>query len=116
MEASSASLFLCALEAGLQDDVRGHLEPRQQDDEFEKSERGRERDGFRDKLASEIRAATRDCRREPRPEVVDGLQHVHITPWRRYLAQEELRVRDQMIDDHFAAQLIRVGWAVSLVI
>src|ERR1700730_15038841 len=114
--ARSASLFLRALEAGPHDDMRGDLEPHQQDDEIEKSERGRERSSFRDKLASEIRAATGDRRREPRPGVVHGLQRVHITPWRGYLAQEEPRIRDQMIDDHFAAQLIRVGRAVSLVI
>jgi hypothetical protein len=73
--ASSASLFRRALEAGLQDDVRGDFEPRQHDDEIEKSERGRERSSFRDELASEIRSATSDRRREPRPGIVHGRLH-----------------------------------------
>ena len=60
MEAHSTSLFFLAIEAGLQDDVWGDLEPRQQGNEIEKSERGRERGSFGDNLAREIRAATRD--------------------------------------------------------
>src|ERR1700730_3175110 len=36
-------------------------------------------------------------------------------PGRRHFAQEEPRIRDQMIDDHFVAQFIIVEWAVSVV-
>ena len=62
IEASSVSLFLLALEPepGLQNDIRSDFEPLQQDDEFERSERGSERGSFGDNLAREIRAAAWD--------------------------------------------------------
>src|SRR5205807_9180812 len=93
-KASSALSFPLAIEPGPQDDVRGDLEPRRQDDEFEKSERGCERGGFRDNLSGEIRAATRNRGREPRPGVVHDLQRAHVMPRRRNPAQEELRIPD----------------------
>ena len=62
IEASSVSLFLLALEPepGLQNDIRSDFEPLQQDDEFERSERGSERGSFGDNRAREIRAAAWD--------------------------------------------------------
>jgi len=101
--ASSASLFLLALEAGLQDDVPSDLKPLQQDDEIGKSEGWSERGGFGDNPAREVRAASWNSRRKPRPRIVQGLKRVYIMPRRRHFPQEQLRMRDQMIHNHFAA-------------
>src|SRR2546430_13095043 len=90
-------------------------QPLQQDDKIKISERGSERLSFGHDPACEITAAARHRGWKPRPGIVQGLERVYIVPRRRHLGHKELRVRYEMIHDHFAACLVMVGWPSSVI-